>query len=240
MNFIAAAQATPWRLVSKHPGSATWGSHRVGRNSLTMVSINRGQSSSCREIAGITNNWKHAIPVAIHTEHSSLSYLLVTTSSASFFPFSNLFLPFLVYNNRFTWMHASEECLAMWVRMCRISRTTVGTGRTTSRMYLSRCWIRVFKSPWKEKNIHYVLINCSLRSSCRRERQMQLNLLQIESIKITTGETKREVSVDLQASMLANNQKVGPTEQEHLNFCSVSDYQWAFWIVALSRVWNCK
>lgn len=165
MNFIAAAQATPWRLVSKHPGSATWGSHRVGRNSLTMVSISRGQSSSCREIAGTTNNWKHAIPVAIHIEHPSLSHLLVITSPASFFPFSNIFLPFLLYNNRLTWMHASEECLAMWVRMCRISRTTVGTGRTTSRIYLSRCWIRVFRSPWKEKNIHYVL-NCSLRSSC--------------------------------------------------------------------------
>lgn len=37
---------------------------------------------------------------------------------------------------------------------------------------------------------------------------MHVNLLQIESIKITTGEMKREASVDLQASMLANNQKL--------------------------------
>lgn len=152
MNFIAVAQATPWRLVSKHPGSATWGSHWVGRNSLTMVSINRGQSRSCRETAGSTNNLRYAIMQTCrrHAKHTfvwSLCHHFTCFCLPFFKPFSTI--PELLYNGRFTWLHASEECLAMWVRMCSISRTTVGTGRTTSRMYLRRCWIRVFRSPWK-------------------------------------------------------------------------------------------
>lgn len=51
------------------------------------------------------------------------------------------------------------------------------------------------KKFWK---VHYTLNDCSLNTAVAgRQKQIQLNLLQREGFKITSGETKREVSVDL-------------------------------------------
>lgn len=161
----------------------------------------------------------------------------------SFFPFPK-FLPFskvspfsiipkLLYSGRFTWLHASEECLAIWVRMCSISRTTAGTGRTTSRMYLSRCWIRVFKSPWKvlkKKKFCYALNKYSPHFSCWKPKADYIFCR--DCFKISSHETNKFLWI---CNYAGKGARVIWTEQEQLNFCSESDH-WRVWILVFYRV----
>lgn len=59
---------------------------------------------------------------------------------------------------RTTWLHTSVECLPMRMRISRISRTTKGTGFMTSRMYLRRWRILVFRSPLETRENNWIFL----------------------------------------------------------------------------------